>query len=54
MKEGLTKFATGLALTAGAAVSGGAQRNFAPFAEAFQCKPGTAMIRTESERCVVW
>ncbi|KAA6459205.1 M13 family metallopeptidase [Acidobacteria bacterium AB60] len=28
--------------------------NFPPFAEAFQCKAGAAMVRPESERCVVW
>jgi putative endopeptidase len=28
--------------------------NFPPFAEAFSCKVGSAMIRPEKERCVVW
>ena len=28
--------------------------NFPPFADAFSCKPGSAMVRPESERCVVW
>jgi putative endopeptidase len=32
----------------------GPMANFAPFAEAFQCKPGAPMTRPESERCVVW
>jgi endothelin-converting enzyme/putative endopeptidase len=28
--------------------------NFPPFAQAFQCKSGSPMVRPESERCVVW
>ena len=28
--------------------------NFEPFAEAFQCKAGSAMVRPKDERCVVW
>lgn len=28
--------------------------NFEPFAEAFDCKPGAAMVRPPAERCVVW
>jgi putative endopeptidase len=28
--------------------------NFEPFAEAFQCKAGSAMVRSTDERCVVW
>ena len=28
--------------------------NFEPFAAAFSCKPGTAMVRPEKDRCVVW
>lgn len=28
--------------------------NLAAFAEAFSCKPGAAMIRTEADRCEVW
>jgi len=28
--------------------------NFPPFAEAFSCKPGSAMVRPEKDRCVVW
>ncbi len=28
--------------------------NFPPFASAFSCKPGSAMVRPEAERCVVW
>ena len=28
--------------------------NFPPFAEAFSCKAGSAMVRPEAERCVVW
>jgi putative endopeptidase len=28
--------------------------NFPPFAEAFSCKAGSAMVRPESEHCVVW
>jgi len=32
----------------------GPMSNFPPFAAAFQCKPGSAMTRPDSERCVVW
>jgi len=32
----------------------GPMSNFPPFAEAFQCKAGSAMVRPEAERCVVW
>jgi len=28
--------------------------NFEPFAQAFQCKAGSKMVRTPDERCVVW
>jgi putative endopeptidase len=28
--------------------------NFEPFAQAFQCKTGCAMVRPQKERCVVW
>ena len=28
--------------------------NFQPFAQAFQCKPGDAMVRADDVRCVVW
>ncbi len=28
--------------------------NFEPFAQAFQCKPGSPMVRSSAERCVVW
>jgi endothelin-converting enzyme/putative endopeptidase len=28
--------------------------NFEPFAEVFSCKAGSAMVRAEKERCVVW
>jgi endothelin-converting enzyme/putative endopeptidase len=28
--------------------------NFAPFATAFQCKPGAPMVRAEGQRCEVW
>jgi putative endopeptidase len=28
--------------------------NFPPFADAFSCKAGSAMVRPESQRCVVW
>jgi putative endopeptidase len=28
--------------------------NFPPFAEAFQCKAGSPMVRPDAERCVVW
>jgi putative endopeptidase len=28
--------------------------NFAPFAQAFQCKPGSKMVRPDEVRCVVW
>jgi endothelin-converting enzyme/putative endopeptidase len=32
----------------------GPTSNFPPFAEAFSCKAGSAMTRTDAERCVVW
>lgn len=32
----------------------GPTSNFPPFAEAFQCKAGSAMVRPDAERCVVW
>jgi putative endopeptidase len=32
----------------------GPMSNFAPFAQAFQCKAGSAMVRSEADRCVVW
>lgn len=32
----------------------GPMSNFAPFAEAFGCKAGDAMVRPEADRCVVW
>jgi putative endopeptidase len=32
----------------------GPMSNFPPFAAAFQCQPGSAMTRTDAERCVVW
>ncbi len=32
----------------------GPDANFPPFAEAFSCKPGSAMVRPAAERCVVW
>jgi putative endopeptidase len=32
----------------------GPMSNFPPFAEAFSCKAGAAMVRPDSERCVVW
>lgn len=32
----------------------GPMSNFAPFATAFGCKVGTAMVRSDSDRCVVW
>jgi endothelin-converting enzyme/putative endopeptidase len=32
----------------------GPMSNFPPFAEAFQCKPDSPMVRPEAERCVVW
>ena len=32
----------------------GPMSNFTPFAAAFQCQPGSAMTRTDAERCVVW
>ncbi len=32
----------------------GPMSNFPPFAEAFQCKPGSAMVRSDADRCVVW
>jgi putative endopeptidase len=28
--------------------------NFEPFAQAFECKPGSPMVRAKAERCVVW
>jgi putative endopeptidase len=32
----------------------GPMSNFPPFAAAFQCKPGSAMVRSDADRCVVW
>ncbi len=32
----------------------GPMSNFPPFAEAFSCKAGSAMVRPDAERCVVW
>ncbi len=32
----------------------GPMSNFTPFTEAFQCQPGSAMVRPDAERCVVW
>jgi putative endopeptidase len=32
----------------------GPPSNFAPFARAFQCKPGSPMVRSDDVRCVVW
>lgn len=32
----------------------GPMSNFPPFAEAFSCKAGAAMVRPDAERCVVW
>ena len=32
----------------------GPMSNFPPFAEAFGCKPGNAMVRPDADRCVVW
>jgi endothelin-converting enzyme/putative endopeptidase len=32
----------------------GPMSNFPPFAAAFNCKAGSAMTRTDAERCVVW
>ncbi len=32
----------------------GPMSNFAPFAEAFSCKAGSAMARLDADRCVVW
>jgi endothelin-converting enzyme/putative endopeptidase len=32
----------------------GPMSNFPPFAAAFQCKPGSPMVRSDAERCVVW
>lgn len=32
----------------------GPMSNFPPFAEAFQCKAGSAMVRSDADRCVVW
>ena len=32
----------------------GPMSNFPPFAQAFQCKPGSPMVRSDADRCVVW
>lgn len=32
----------------------GPMSNFPPFAEAFSCKAGDAMVRPDADRCVVW
>jgi putative endopeptidase len=32
----------------------GPMSNFPPFAEAFQCKAGSPMVRSDADRCVVW
>jgi endothelin-converting enzyme/putative endopeptidase len=32
----------------------GPMSNFPPFAEAFSCKAGDALVRTDADRCVVW
>jgi endothelin-converting enzyme/putative endopeptidase len=32
----------------------GPMSNFPPFAAAFSCKPGDAMVRPDADRCVVW
>ncbi|HEY3707368.1 MAG TPA: M13 family metallopeptidase [Terracidiphilus sp.] len=32
----------------------GPMSNFPPFASAFSCKPGDALVRPDAERCVVW
>jgi putative endopeptidase len=32
----------------------GPMSNFPPFAEAFSCKAGSAMTRSDADRCVVW
>ena len=32
----------------------GPMSNFAPFAEAFQCKAGSPMVRSDADKCVVW
>jgi putative endopeptidase len=32
----------------------GPMSNFPPFAEAFQCKTGAPMVRSDADRCVVW
>ena len=32
----------------------GPMSNFQPFAEAFNCKAGSAMTRSDTDRCVVW
>jgi endothelin-converting enzyme/putative endopeptidase len=32
----------------------GPMSNFPPFAAAFQCKAGSAMVRSDAGRCVVW
>jgi endothelin-converting enzyme/putative endopeptidase len=32
----------------------GPMSNFPPFAAAFSCRPGSAMVRSDADRCVVW
>jgi len=32
----------------------GPMSNFPPFAAAFSCQPGSAMVRSDADRCVVW
>ncbi|HEY2860466.1 MAG TPA: M13 family metallopeptidase [Terracidiphilus sp.] len=32
----------------------GPMSNFPPFADAFSCKPGDALVRSDADRCVVW
>lgn len=32
----------------------GPMSNFSPFAEAFECKAGSTMVRPEADQCVVW
>jgi putative endopeptidase len=32
----------------------GPMSNFPPFAEAFECKAGSPMVRSDADRCVVW
>jgi endothelin-converting enzyme/putative endopeptidase len=32
----------------------GPMSNFPPFAEAFQCKAGSPMVRSDADKCVVW